>query len=209
MLGLVGCTAQATTGTPTGTPSPGGTPSASASASPSTSTTRANISVQLNPDKVTAGETSKVWILANCPVPTGGPAHSGTATSKAFLSGVSLNPVPPNTPSASPTATATATPGPVPWVRGQAQISGTVKRGTYQVDVKCDGTNDTGRATLRVVRAEEAPTGVPTKAPKAGGGGTFGKDVDEDSSIPLGPAGVLIALALAAGIGLAVKRRRA
>jgi 2'-hydroxyisoflavone reductase len=38
--------------------------------------------------------------------------------------------------------------------------------------------------------------------------GMFGKDVeDDDSSIPLLPAGALIALALAAGAGVAIKRR--
>ncbi|WP_327087664.1 hypothetical protein OIE66_35860 [Nonomuraea sp. NBC_01738] len=209
MVGLVGCTAEATTG-PTGTPSAGTSPSATATVTPTSTPTRAGIEVQLNPDKVTAGETSRVWILANCPVPTGGPAHTGTATSKAFISGVTLNPT---TPTASPSATgngATPTAAPLPWVRGQAQVSGTVKRGSYTVEVKCDGTNDRGKATLRVVKAtDDVPTGVPTKAPKAGGGGMFGKDADDGSSIPLAPAGVLVALALAAGIGLAVKRRRA
>jgi hypothetical protein len=92
-------------------------------------------------------------------------------------------------------------------VRGEATISGTVKRGSYTVDVKCDGTNDTGKSTLRVTKADAVPTSVPSKAPRAGGGGTFGKDVDDDSTIPLGPAGILIGLALAAGAGVAIKRR--
>ncbi|MEO3799140.1 hypothetical protein [Nonomuraea sp. B1E8] len=210
ILGLTGCTASAETD-PTTTPSPtasGTTAAPTASGSPSPTATRQTISVQLNPDRVTAGETSTVWILANCPVPTGGPAHTGTATSKAFINGVTLNPVP----AASVTPTPTATPANgSPWVRGEAQVSGTVRRGSYRVDVKCDGTNDMGRATLRVVAAEpdDDPTGVPTKAPKAGGGGTYAKDADDESSIPLGPAGALIALALAAGVGIAVKRRKA
>ncbi|GAA2366765.1 hypothetical protein GCM10010404_21620 [Nonomuraea africana] len=161
---------------------------------------------------MTAGDNSTVWILANCPVPTDGPEHSGTATSKAFLAAVPLDPVPPPTPTATPTTT--ATPAPVPWVRGDAQVSSTVKRGSYAVSVKCDGTNDTGRATLRVVAAgpTATPTStrtvVPTKAPGAGGGGTFAKNAEDESGLPLAPAGVLLALALAGGIGLALRRRR-
>ncbi|WP_214326930.1 hypothetical protein [Nonomuraea sediminis] len=207
MIGLVGCSA-AEGSTPT--PSASGTPSASISAvTPSPSVSRQNILVQLNPDKVTAGESSKVFVLANCPVPTGGPAHTGTATSKAFLSGVPLNPV---TTTASPavsvpTPTGTATPG--PWVRGEGEVSGTVKRGTYTVAVKCEGTNDTGKATLRVVAADANPTGVPTKAPHAGGGGTFGKDVDDSSGLPLGPAGIVVALLLIGGAVFMLRRSRA
>jgi len=211
MIGLTGCTASADSDpTPTPSGSPSGTVTTTATASASPSGTRRTINVQVNPDRVTAGETSRVWVLANCPVPTGGPAHTGTATSKAFVNGVTLNPVPP--PSASPTATATPA-SPSPWVRGEAQVSGTVRRGTYQVDVKCDGTNDMGRATLRVVAPEPdepdstSTTVVPTRAPRAGGGGTYAQDVSEESSIGLGPAGVLIALAAAGGIAFAVKRR--
>ncbi|MBE1589989.1 hypothetical protein ACFPOI_03105 [Nonomuraea angiospora] len=211
MVGLTGCTASAETN-PTGTATPTTTasgtaaPTATATGSPRPTTTRQTISVQLNPDRVTAGETSKVWILANCPVPTGGPAHTGTGTSRAFVNGVVLNPV--AGASATPTATATPANG-SPWVRGEAQVSGTVRRGSYRVDVKCDGTNDMGRATLRVAAEEAVPSTVPSKAPKAGGGGTYGMDASDDSSIPFGPAGVLVGLALVAGIGFAVKRRKA
>ncbi|MGR6924047.1 hypothetical protein ACU635_58120 [[Actinomadura] parvosata] len=219
MVGLTGCSASAETG-PTGTPTPSastptpGTPTntgtsaptttTTTTSQPTTTTTRQTISVQLNPDRVTAGETSRVWILANCPVPSGGPAHTGTATSRAFINGVTLNPVPAASLSPSPTAGAGS-----PWVRGEAQVSGTIRRGSYRVDVKCDGTNDMGRATLRVVspQTDEPTSTVPTRAPRAGGGGTYAQDVSEESSIPLGPAGALIALALAGGIGLAVKRR--
>ncbi|NRQ33222.1 hypothetical protein HII36_15410 [Nonomuraea sp. NN258] len=155
-----------------------------------------------------AGAISRVWILANCPVPGGGPAHSGTATSKAFINGVRLDPVPSGGTTPTPTGNGVGT---SPWVRGEAQVSGTVPRGNYQVDVKCDGTNDIGRAVLRVTRAEPEPTSrptkVPTKAPRAGGGGTYGMAEDEGSSIPFGPAGVLIGLAVAGGIGLIIVRR--
>ncbi len=211
MVGLTGCTASAEAGpTPTPTPTPSGTVSPTATATPTATVTsprptvtRPTIQVQLNPDSVTAGETSTVWILANCPVPSGGPAHTGTATSRAFVTGANLNPVPAGTTSPTPTGAANGS----PWVRGSAQVSGTVRRGTYTVNVKCDGTNDMGTARLRVVAPEALPTNVPTKAPRAGGGGTYAQDVADESTIPLGPAGVLIGLALAAGIGIAVKRR--
>ncbi|NUW30439.1 hypothetical protein HTZ77_03220 [Nonomuraea sp. SMC257] len=204
MIGALGCSAQADSG-PTPTPTATATATTTATSTATTTATapaRASIKVELNPDRVTAGETSRVWILANCPVPTGGPAHTGTATSRAFINGVPLNPAAPT-----PGPNATSTPSPGPWVRGEAQVSGTVARGSYRVDVKCDGTNDTGRATLRVVRADPLPSDVPTRAPRAGGGGTFGKDVDDDSGLPLAPAGIVLGLVLAAGVGIAVKRR--
>ncbi len=223
MIGLAGCSAEAQTppsgsatptATPTGSPTaaptatgspttnPTGNPTGNPTASPAA--TRPSILVQLNPDRVTGGETSTVWVLANCPEPTGGPAHSGTATSRAFVSGVTLNPAGGATSSPAPTGTRAGG----AWVRGQAQVSGTVRRGSYRVDVKCDGTNHVGRATLRVTAPEPLPDDVPTKAPRAGGGGTFGKDVDEGSSIPLVPVGLALGVAFAAGIGVAVKRRR-
>jgi hypothetical protein len=215
MVGLTGCAASAEsvpTETPGATATTSSTATATTTATSSATVTptapptvkRPNISVELNPDKVTAGENSQVWILANCPLPSGGPPHSGTATSRAFMSGVALKPIPAG--SSTPTATSTPANG-SPFVRGDATVSGTVKRGSYTVDVKCDGTNDIGKATLKVVRPEPDPTGVPTKAPRAGGGGMFGKDVDDESSIPLGPAGALLGLALAVGVGLAIKRR--
>lgn len=197
VIGAMGCSAEAQT-----TPTPSPTPTTTVSATPTSTVTRPAINVQVNPDRVTAGETSKVWILANCPVPTGGPAHTGTATSKAFVNGVTLNPA--TDALATPAATGKQATG--PWVRGEAQVSGTVKRGSYTVDVKCDGTNDTGKATLRVVRAD-VPTGVPTKAPRAGGGGMFGKEVEDDSTLPLAPIGAGMALVLAVGAGIAIKRR--
>lgn len=206
IVGLTGCTASAET-EPTATPTATapGTPLSSATGSPAPTGTRPKIQVQLNPDRVTAGQTNTVWILANCPVPTGGPAHTGTVTSRAFVSGATLNPVPSGASSPTPTGSAAGS----PWVRGSAQVSGTVPRGTYTVSVKCDGTNDAGSARLRVVAGEALPTHVPTRAPRAGGGGTYAKDADEGSSIPFGPAGVLVGLALAGGIGWAVKRRKA
>ncbi|HUR08346.1 MAG TPA: hypothetical protein VM347_37810 [Nonomuraea sp.] len=207
MIGAVGCSASAQT-TPTATPSASASTTPTLGATPTATVSRKPILVELSPTKVTAGENSKVWILANCPVPNGGPAHTGTATSKAFLSGVPLTTAP-TTSTAAPTPTGRVT-ATNPWVRGEAQVSSTVKRGTYTVDVKCDGTNDTGKATLRVVRATADTTDTsddtkPTKAPRAGGGGTFGKGLDEDSGMPVG--GVLAGAALLAAAGLLIKRR--
>ncbi|WP_343950364.1 hypothetical protein [Nonomuraea longicatena] len=199
MIGVAGCTAGAST-------DPTTSPSVTQTATGSPAASRPDIEVNLNPDRVTAGETSKVWILANCPVPSGGPAHTGTAGSKAFVSGVALDPVPAPTPSASPTSTAKPA---IPWVRGRAEVSARVKRGTYTVEVKCEGTNDVGSAKLRITKGEDVPDGVPTKAPKAGGGGTFGQAAaEEDSSFPIVPAGALLAVVLAGGVGLAVRRRK-
>ncbi|MEU7831940.1 MULTISPECIES: hypothetical protein [unclassified Nonomuraea] len=204
MIGAVGCSASAQT---SATPTPSASATGSVSATPTATVSRKPILVELSPAKVTAGETSKVWILANCPVPSGGPAHTGTATSKAFINGVSLTTAPTSS-TATPAPTGTAAGN--PWVRGEAQVSGTVKRGTYPVEVKCDGTNDTGKATLRVVSAtadtsDDSSTKAPTKAPRAGGGGTFGKDVDEGSGMPVG--GVLVGAAVLAAAGLLIKRR--
>lgn len=199
MLGLVGCTAEAT---PTPTEQDG-----TQAATPTTTATRPTINVQLNPDAVTEGEADKVWILANCPLPSGGPAHTGRATSEAFVVAVTLTPT-----TGGPAAT--ASPG-LPWVRGEADVSRLTKPGRYAVDVKCEGTNDTGRATLRVRReASEQPPGDGTESPVrptrigAGGGGAYGREVDEGSGFPFGPAGVLLGLAVAGGVGLAIRRRR-
>ncbi|NUT42513.1 MAG: hypothetical protein HOV86_21250 [Thermoactinospora sp.] len=185
---------------------------------PTASASRLNIPVRLDPDRVTEGDPSKVWILANCPVPSGGPAHIGRATSDAFVSAVTLNPAPATT--VTPTPATTATPAtttvPLPWVRGQADVLTTARPGTYTVDVRCEGTNDTGRATLRIVAEAPdtpAPTRTATSRPTrigAGGGGTYGKPVAEEESgvVPIGGAGVVVGLALVAGIGLALRRRR-
>ncbi len=99
-----------------------------------------------------------MWILANCPSPRAAPAHTGTATSRAFLSEVLLIPRHLRDRQSRRHRLALGA-----WVRGQAQVSGTVKRGSYRVDVKCDGTNHVGRATLRVTRADPLPSDVPTR----------------------------------------------
>ncbi|GLW05589.1 hypothetical protein Misp01_07190 [Microtetraspora sp. NBRC 13810] len=195
MFGITGCTAEAGTGNPSGAPT---TPAAPADPS---GAAREPIEVRLNPDRVIAGERSSVWVLANCPVPTAGPDLSGTANSDAFLRAVTLDPVPPPTPTATPTGTATG--APLPWVRGEATVSRTADRGTYDVEVRCEGTNDSGTARLRVA-AE--PSVVPTRAPRAGGGGTAASGPQEESG--MNPAGLAIAAVLAGGVAVAVVRRR-
>ncbi|PZG56260.1 hypothetical protein C1I98_01735 [Spongiactinospora gelatinilytica] len=200
MIGVVGCSAEAGTGAPTPAPTPtdsGATPTPSGPG-------RQNITVRLNPDSVIEGQESSVWILANCPVPNGGPEHSGSATSDAFVRAVTLDPVPPPT----PTATAEGQPAPVPWVRGEAQVRSGADPGRYNVDVKCEGTNDTGRGRLRVTADKDEPTVVPTKAPKAGGGGTAAGAAQNDEGLSPGLTALLLGGALAGGVGVAVVRRR-
>jgi hypothetical protein len=196
MIGVGGCTAEAGTADPT---APAVSPSAP-TASPTG--TRQNITVRLNPERVIEGEESTVWILANCPVPAGGTEHSGSANSDAFVRAVTLDPVPPPTPTASPTST--APPAPVPWVRGSAQVPSSTDAGRYDVDVRCEGTNDTGRARLRVA---EEPDVVPTRAPRAGGGG-MAAGARQETGIPPALTGLALAAALIGGIGVTVVRRR-
>lgn len=197
LLGAVGCTAQAGT-SPEESPTPtvSATPSASASVAD-----REPIKVTLDPNRVIEGERSSVWVLANCPVPTGGPELSGRASSRAFLRSIRLDPLPPPR-TASPAAT--ASPSPIPWVRGEATVPSTVDAGTYTVTVECLGTNDRGRARLRVVTE---PSVVPTRAPRAGGGGTAAGGPEEGTGLGAG-SGLVIALLVAGAIGLVVRRRR-
>ncbi|MEV6863218.1 hypothetical protein AB0M44_19715 [Streptosporangium subroseum] len=199
-FGMVGCTAEANSGSPTGT-----------ATSPDPAISRQDIEVQLQPARAKAGD--KVWVLANCPIPQGGPEHRGTASSKIFRIPVTLDPIL-TTPTPDPSATATPTPR--PWVRGQATVAAGTAVGVYEINARCDGTNDTGKANLRIV-ASTTPSATPkpsttrtvisTRAPETGGGGTAAGG-PEDSSMPLGMTGLLLGAALAGGIGFAVVRRR-
>ncbi|GGS80886.1 hypothetical protein GCM10010156_44590 [Planobispora rosea] len=200
LLGTVGCTAEANSGNPTGTPTPVVSQPGAA---------RANIEVQLQPATLRPGQ--KVWILANCPIPQGGPQHRGTARSEAFLTAVTLDPI---LVTPTPAPTGTATPTPRPWVRGQATVAEETEPNVYAVNVRCEGTNDTGTANLRVMatstpspRPTTTRTPISTRGPGTGGGGTAAGG-PEDSGMPAGMTGVLLAAALAGGIGLAVVRRR-
>ncbi|MBB4939638.1 hypothetical protein FHR32_003943 [Streptosporangium album] len=202
MAGMIGCTAEANSGSPTGTASP----TASGSS-------REDIEVQLQPARVKAGQ--KVWVLANCPIPEGGPEHRGTASSQIFRTPVALDPIL-TTPS--PVPSASATPVAKPWVRGQATVATGSVAGVYVVNARCEGTNDTGKASLRVVAdakptPKDTPTSKPTRtvisthAPGTGGGGTAA-GAPQDSGMPFGATGALLAVVLAGGVGYAVVRRR-
>ncbi|OUC95515.1 hypothetical protein CA984_18500 [Streptosporangium minutum] len=201
---MVGCTAEANSGSPGGTASP---------AVPETGISRQDIEVQLQPARVKAGQ--KVWVLANCPIPEGGPEHRGTASSQIFRTPVTLDPIL-TTPSPAPSAS--ATPVAKPWVRGQATVAAGSKAGVYDVNARCEGTNDTGKASLRIVTdvkptPKDTPTSKPTRtiisthAPGTGGGGTAAGG-PQDSGMPLGVGGALLAAVLAGGVGFAVVRRR-
>ncbi|SDQ84306.1 hypothetical protein [Thermostaphylospora chromogena] len=197
---VTGCTAEADTA-PSNSPSP---VSDTSTESPAPAESREPIKVTLDPERVVEGERSSVWILANCPVPTGGPALTGRATSEAFARAVTLDPMPP-TPTASPSPEGSSSPSPIPWVRGEAVVPAGIEAGTYEVNVTCPGTNDSGSARLRVVAQ---PTIVPSRAPRAGGGGTAAGGPADESGVPFGVTGLVLAAAVAGGIGLAVRRRR-
>ncbi|WP_248964992.1 hypothetical protein [Sphaerisporangium perillae] len=172
---------------------------------------RQDIRVQLIPDKVQGGATRSIRVRAYCPLPQGGTAYRATARSGAFTGLVTLTQPPATTPAASSTPLTTA--APPPEVHGFALVDEDSEPGSYQVEVKCDATNDTGKATLTVTaKPKPTPTPtrtrvVPTKAPRAGGGGTAaGGPGDEPSSMP--PAVVAVALGAALAGGIAVARRR-
>lgn len=199
LFGMVGCTAEANSGSPTGTPAP------------NTGISRQDIEVQLQPARIKAGQ--KIWVLANCPIPQGGPEHRGTASSRVFRTPVALDPI---LATPTPVPSATAAPAPRPWVRGQATVAEGTAVGVYEVNARCEGTNDTGKASLRIVtdtKPSATPTSKPTRtvistrAPETGGGGTAAGG-PQDSAMPLGMTGVLLGAALAGGIGFAVVRRR-
>ncbi|WP_214414879.1 hypothetical protein [Sphaerisporangium fuscum] len=205
LLGGVGCTAEAQSGSTAG-------------ATPTPTVSRQDIRVQVVPDKVQGGATRSVRVRAFCPVPQGGTDYRATARSDAFTGVVTLTQPPPASPAASSTPVTTAAPSPE--VRGFALVSEKTKPGSYQVEVKCEGTNDTGKGTLTVT-AKPKPTVtivpkptrthvVPTKAPRAGGGGTAaGGPMDEPSGIPGGVTVVALLAAAAGGIAFARHRSKA
>ncbi|MEV7005493.1 hypothetical protein [Streptosporangium sp. NPDC051022] len=206
---MAGCTAQASSGTTGENASP-------VAQQPVSS--RQDIEVQLQPARAKAGQ--KVWVLANCPIPEGGPEHRGTASSTAFQAAVTLDPI---LATPSPSASADSTPTARPWVRGQATIADGVDAGVYDVNTRCEGTNDTGKASLRIVAGSDPsakPTDKPSSHPKptrtvisthgpgTGGGGTAAGGPHDDSGMPFGVTGTLLVVAVAGGAGLVVMRRR-
>ncbi|MDH2423846.1 hypothetical protein [Sphaerisporangium sp. TRM90804] len=169
---------------------------------------RQDIRVQLVPDRVQGGATRSIRVRAFCPVPQGGTEYRATARSDAFTGVVTLTQPPPASPAA--TSDPVTTEAPSPEVRGFALVDEDTTPGRYEVDVKCEGTNDTGTTTLTVTarpRATATETRVvPTRAPRAGGGGTAAGAAEDDS--PGIPVGVTVAVVLAAlGGGVAVARR--
>ncbi|MEO3808907.1 hypothetical protein ABGB17_07870 [Sphaerisporangium sp. B11E5] len=193
----MGCTASAQAGDPTATPAP--------------TMSRQDIRVQLIPNRVQGGATRSIRVRAFCPLPQGGTDYRATARSDAFTGVVTLTQPPPITPSGS--ATPTETTAPSPEVRGFALVDEDATPGRYRVEVKCEGTNDTGAATLTVT-ARPTPTAtrtrvVPTSAPRAGGGGTAaGATEDQSTGIPVGVTVAVLAGALAGGIAVARRRSR-
>ncbi|MFF4411617.1 hypothetical protein ACFYY8_03750 [Streptosporangium sp. NPDC001559] len=205
LFGVAGCTAQPTTEGTNGNTSP---------VADRTTISRQDIEVQLQPARAKAGQ--KVWVLANCPIPEGGPEHRGTASAEVFSAAITLEPI---LATPSPSASATGTPAARPWVRGQATVADGAKTGVYDVNTRCEGTNDTGKASLRVVSDGESsskPTSRPkptrtiisTHGPATGGGGTAAGGPNDGSGMPLGTTGALLAVALAGGAGYLVVRRR-
>ncbi|WP_093171725.1 hypothetical protein [Sinosporangium album] len=204
LIGAVGCTAE-----PEAAELAAGSGAATPTASPTAAVTgRENVAIRLNPERVTEGERDSVWVLANCPVPEGGPEHSGTATSDAFTRAVTLEPVPTDAEGGGDSGSSDAPSAPArgPWVRGEARVPGTIDRGTYEVSIKCEGTNDTGTAKLRVAKRPEV---VPDRAPKAGGGGTAaGGGPQEESGMSLGTVALVGAAVAGGGAGFVAWRRR-
>ncbi|MFF5211748.1 hypothetical protein [Streptosporangium sp. NPDC000396] len=203
LFGVAGCTAEANSGNPVSASSPTGQEKA---------ISREDIEVQLQPGRARAGQ--KVWVLANCPIPQGGPEHRGTASSRIFRTPITLDPIL-TTPSPAPSAG--ATPVAKPWVRGQATVAAGAEAGVYEVNARCEGTNDTGKASLRIV-ADSKPskpsttprptrTVISTHGPGTGGGGTAAGG-PRDTGMPFGVTGALLAAALAGGLGFAIVRRR-
>ncbi|MFC7382626.1 hypothetical protein [Sphaerisporangium rhizosphaerae] len=199
LTGGVACTAEAQSGAPTPTPSP--------------SVSRQDIRVQLIPDRVQGGATRSIRVRAYCPLPQGGTAYRATARSDAFTGLVTLTQPPPASPAATSTPVTAA--APPPEVHGFALVDEDANPGRYQVEVKCEATNDIGKATLTVVarpKATATPTRnrvVPTRAPRAGGGGTAaGGPAEEPSGIPGGVVAAALAAALAGGVAVARRRSK-
>lgn len=165
LFGAAACTAEAESGSP----SPAATASASETATENAPASRQPVRVELNPARTTGGATKSIRIRAFCPLPQGGTEYRATARSDAFTGVVTL---------AQPTAGQSddgGTPSATPEVRGFALLKSDAKPGTYTVEVRCEGTNDTGTARLTITaRATPTPTRtrtIPTRAPHAGGGG--------------------------------------
>lgn len=200
LFGTVACTAEADSGGPSATPVAGET------AEPTETASRQPIRVELNPSRTPGGATRSIRIRAFCPLPQGGTEYRATARSSAFTGVVTLT-QPNGTPSADD-----STSGAAPEVRGFALLRDDAKAGEHTVEVRCEGTNDTGTARLTVTarKRTSSPTPratYPTRAPHAGGGGTAASGPVEEPGIPLPLTGLAVAAALGGGIALARRSR--
>ncbi|WP_155351726.1 hypothetical protein [Acrocarpospora pleiomorpha] len=198
LIGVVGCSAEAQTGSPSGSPSPSAslpTPTASLSVIP-----RQNIRVVVDPTSIAGGATKNVRVTAFCPPAQPGTTYKANARSDAFTGVVSLMPPVVATPAA---ATMAAT---EPRLTGVALLNPNAKAGGYRVEVRCEATNDVGSARFRVT-APPADT-FPTKAPGAGGGGTAAGGPEESSGLPITPITLGLLTAFFVGIGVARRRNR-
>ncbi|WP_147425342.1 hypothetical protein [Bailinhaonella thermotolerans] len=142
------------------------------------------IEVTLNPARTVTGPGKTVEIVAQCPREVGKPLR-GIATSPAFGT-VTLQPI---------------TEGQA-GVRGVAKLETSLEAKTYEVKVRCES-NHTGQANLEIVGP------LPTKGPKAGGGGTALGAAGEDDGMSFGPLGIGALIVVAGGVGVAFARRRA
>lgn len=200
LFAALGCTASAETVSTD--PAAAQTP---AQSTPLVSVPRQDVRVELDPKRIVGGSTKSIHITARCPLPQGGTAYRATARSDAFTGLVTL--VAPASSEATPSAA-------VPMVRGSATIRAGAKPGGYRVQVRCEATNDIGRASFRIVAPEpdhtqdhtQDHTRIPTRAPHAGGGGTAAGGPEDESGLPMGVTVVVLLAAL--GVGIGVVRRR-
>jgi|SRR5690606_36626245 hypothetical protein len=196
--GAAACSAEADTSSP---PTPA---AATESASPSQAVSRQPIRVELDPARITAdGRNRSIRIRAYCPVPQGGTEHRATARSEAFTGVVTLVP-----PAAAQEGGGTPA---APVVTGSGVVRRDVNPGRYAVEVRCEGTNDSGSARLTVVRPRRTPTPTPTRtyptrAPHAGGGGTAANGPADEQGVPLPLTGLAVAALVAGGVVLARRK---
>ncbi|NAS25554.1 hypothetical protein GT755_28205 [Herbidospora sp. NEAU-GS84] len=196
LLGVAGCSAEA-----------GIVPEASITVTPPVPTVTASIPprqevrVTLSPDEIQGGQSRNIRITAYCPPALPGTSYQASAHSDAFTGIVSLLAPAAETPAPSP--------APAPRLTGVAVLKASAKAGGYRVEVRCSATNDIGNARLQVLRSGNTAdeTRFPTKAPGAGGGGTAAGGPADESGVPVAPFAV--GLLAAAGLGIAVARRRA
>ncbi|WP_283138659.1 hypothetical protein [Rhizohabitans arisaemae] len=141
------------------------------------------IKVTLTPAKTLSGAGQDIKITAECPK-TGDTQVRALATSSLAFEPVNLEPDAEN-----PLV-----------VSGVAELSKNLVPGTYTVNVTCES-NHTGEAELEILGT------VPTKAPKAGGGGTAAGVADnDDEGAPT--LGVVLVAGLLVGAAVFLLRRR-